>query len=73
MYCGMYVGVVEEVVHFGTCMILCNLGCYEINLDIVGRTMWCYWILCIDLGVSSCDCCLYIIICVWVLWDKCEL
>lgn len=53
MYCGMYIGVVGEAVHFGMCMFLCNLGCYEIDLDIVGRTMWCYWILCLVLGVSK--------------------
>lgn len=53
VYCEIYIGVVGEAVHFGMCMFLCNLGHYEIDLDIVGTTMWCYWILCIVLRVSK--------------------
>lgn len=33
-------------------VFLCNLGCYEGNLDIEGE-LWCFWILCIVLGDSQ--------------------
>lgn len=70
----MYIGVVGEAVCFGM-----NVGFFAI-----WGTMKCIWTLygevcnviafCALFWESlSCDWCLHIVMCVWALWDKCEL
>lgn len=49
------------------CMFLCNLGCYEVNPDIEGELCGVSGFCALFWENLSCDCCLYIVMCVWVL------